>query len=139
MASAAEKGEPMTPVQPIPENIVRGKALLLIGDTSLRRLLDFFLKRLGLEVGAAKNSTEALARMPGHDLLLVDVEDPLGEELQEILGRAARQTRRPSVIVLACTLTEGEKKTLLAAGALEVLEKPFSMRELADLIRRAFA
>lgn len=127
----------------LPADTVSGRILVLEEDRSLRKLLHYFMERLGCRSVAVKSTVEACAVLdaPGGriDVAVLSVVDPLGLDLQPVLRKIATMPRRPQVIVLACTVREDERRRLKAMGVMEVLEKPFLLKTLAHLIQQALS
>ncbi len=118
----------------------QGETLLLVEDSgNLRQAGQSILESLGYRVLAAANGREALAVYAASgrvDLVITDMVMP------EMGGRElSRELRRldPNLKVLGITgyAVEGVVEELREVGFLDVIYKPFAMKELARVIRCA--
>lgn len=111
-------------------------ALVVDDDLDLAQLCALLLGRLGFQVVRASGAEEVLDRdeafLDGIDLLLTDLQMPGagGDALATELRR-----RYPT---LAIVVTSGYAGATPDAGRTEFLRKPFTLRELADTVDRAF-
>jgi len=120
----------------------QGETILLVEDNKgLREAGQSVLESLGYRVLAAANGREALAVYEaegGADLVITDVVMPEmgGKELMRELTRSD-----PNLKALGITGYALEKvaEELREAGFLDVVHKPFDVKELARVIRRALA
>jgi two-component system cell cycle response regulator DivK len=89
-----------------------------------------------LEAGDAEHGIE-LAREHLPDLILMDVQLP-GIDGVEALARlqADEQTASIPVAALTAFAMKSDRERLLAAGFRDYLEKPISVRDLPDRVRR---
>ncbi len=123
---------------PLPQG--KGERLVLIDDEeSILQVGDIMLSQLGYRVEAGNDSAAMLERLRGRldevDLVVSDVAMPgmSGPELADQLHKL-----RPGLRIVLMT---GYDATLSAErlsriGVREVLAKPFSVRELAEAVRR---
>jgi PAS domain S-box-containing protein len=136
-----EKLEPETAPS---ETITMGRErILLIDDEEIQiRSVQPMLERLGYKVVAKKDALEALEvfkeQPNGFDLVITDQSMPhlTGRELAEELLRI-----RPDIPIILCTgfsevIHEEEAK---AMGIREFVMKPFSLKEMAGIIRKSLA
>jgi PAS domain S-box-containing protein len=125
-----------------PESITTGKEkILLIDDEEIQiRSVQPMLERLGYRVIAKTNATEALdifrIKPDEFDLVITDQTMPhmMGRELAAELLRI-----RPDIPIILCTgfsevIHEEEAK---AMGIREFIMKPFSLNEMAGVIRKS--
>jgi signal transduction histidine kinase/ActR/RegA family two-component response regulator len=118
----------------------QGETLLLVEDNeNLREAGQSILESLGYRVLTAANGREALAvygMEGGADLVITDLVMPEmgGKELVRELRRSD-----PNVKALGITgyATMGVAEGLREVGFLDVVHKPFDVKELARVIRRA--
>jgi DNA-binding response OmpR family regulator len=122
------------------ENGAAATPLVLVADDDpdIVTLVAVGLKKAGYEVVTASDGEEALqavlARRP--DLAIVDVRMPKVDGLELIRRiRADQESNGMPVIALSARVQEGNIAEGFAAGADEYLKKPFSPKELVELVR----
>ncbi len=136
------QGDPKERVSSAPGEIVKGKERILFVDDEEPqvRTVQPMLKRLGYKVTVEMDPRRALdlfrSQPHAFDLVITDQVMPYlpGSRLaQELIGI------RPDIPVIVCT---GFSETLdedqaRAIGIKELILKPFTIKEISDLIRRA--
>ena len=121
---------PHTTSHPLNVLLVEDEALL--GDAVAATL-----RAIGHEVTVASSALEALQH-PEHDVVISDVRLPIvsGFELLNLL----RQRGSVSPIVLTSgSVDDDDRARASAAGAYDILPKPFAMSDLIDIVERAGA
>jgi DNA-binding response OmpR family regulator len=117
------------------------KVLIVDDEPNIVTSLVFLMKRSGFETSVARDGDEALAEVErfGPDLVLLDVMMPKrdGFEVCQML-RAAGHTQL-KIILLTAKGRETEVAKGLAIGADAYVTKPFSTRDLVDLVNRFLA
>jgi CheY-like chemotaxis protein len=120
----------------VPERPAFTRSVLLVDDEPMvRRSMGRLLRRAGFEVVEAASGTEALAeytRRP-HDLVLLDLKMPgmNGEATQQRLLALDADVK----IVFATGHGDALRETALKArGALGVLEKPYTLDALFEIL-----
>jgi DNA-binding response OmpR family regulator len=119
-------------------------ARVLIADDEANILisLEYLMKREGFEVSVARDGIAALAAVAAQrpDLILLDVMMPgkTGFEVCQDL-RADRANDSIRVVMLTARGRETDVAKGLALGANAYLTKPFSTRELVQLVRELLA
>jgi two-component system, LuxR family, response regulator FixJ len=112
--------------------------LILDDDAAVRDSLRFLLECEGYETRGFASGREFLAAGGAGegDCLILDVHMPgmSGIELLETMRR--RGDMRP-VIVISGRTDAWTRKRAHAAGALAVVDKPYQVRELLELVRTA--
>jgi len=104
------------------------KILIVEDDPSINAMLDEALKRAGYSTMRAYSGTEArllLSEAPLPDLILLDLMLP-GASGDEVLKTA----RGIPVIIVSARADVNEKISLLRAGAVDYITKPFNVNEL---------
>ncbi|MEO6144999.1 MAG: response regulator [Dermatophilaceae bacterium] len=114
------------------------KVLIVDDEPNIVTSLTFLMKKSGFETSVARDGDEALAEVERFrpDLVLLDVMMPKrdGFEVCQTL-RAAGQTQL-KIILLTAKGREQEMAKGLAIGADAYVTKPFSTRDLVDLVNR---
>jgi CheY-like chemotaxis protein len=120
-----------------------GLHVLLADDTPTNQTLTRrLLAHLGCTCDLASNGNEALARLAAgrYDIVLMDGQMPDLDGLEAtIRWRAKEQAAglaRTPIIALTALALEGDRDRFLAAGADGYLAKPFTIDELATVLRR---
>lgn len=112
--------------------------LIVEDDVVFRRVIAFTVSRAGFKVEHAGNGLEGYDRfMLGDiDFIVTDLQMPCASGV-EMLERIGQQTLVPSVPTILCTAKGLELDTdaiVQQFGILTVLRKPFSPRQLTELI-----
>ena len=114
------------------------KVLIVDDEPNIVTSLTFLMKKSGFETSVAREGDEALAEVErfGPNLVMLDVMMPKrdGFEVCQTL-RAAGQTQL-KIILLTAKGREMEMAKGLAIGADAYITKPFSTRDLVDLVNR---
>ena len=116
--------------------IVKRPILLVDDESSLRRVLCIFLERLGYPVVTASGGHEAaerLARGERFSLVLTDMMMPDGDGFV-VLDAARTHLPQTAAIVMTALPLDTIKAQALERGALQVIEKPFCLGALRDLL-----
>ncbi len=116
-----------------------GRRVLVVDDeVAVREVLSLLLDSAGFRVVTAADGAEALRRLGEegvvYDLVITDI---LMRELDGaglIRGMREADLRVP-VVVIGAAITPGQKKELLAEGAVAVISKPFSQAEIFAVVR----
>jgi DNA-binding NtrC family response regulator len=113
------------------------KILIVDDEKNICLVLSQVLEPLGLEIETAPSGQAALAKLEDPDihLLLLDIRMP-GMDGMEVLRRF-RQTR-PDVRVVMMTAygTIDLAVEAMKAGAIDFIQKPFTPKEIRDLVAR---
>lgn len=114
------------------------RVLVVDDEAAIREMIQFSLRRSGMEVEGAADAREALAAVSEHkpDIILMDWMMPgvSGLELTRRL-RKDSYTENIPIIMLTAKVTEDDKVAGLEAGTDDYVIKPFSPRELLARIR----
>lgn len=117
------------------------KVLIVDDEPNIVTSLTFLMKKSGFETSVARDGDDALTEVErfGPDLVLLDVMMPKrdGFEVCQKL-RAAGHTEL-KIILLTAKGRETEVAKGLAIGADAYVTKPFSTRELVELVNRLMA
>lgn len=131
--------EQAVPVSPS----LKGIRILLAEDNRVNRMFAVeALETLGCKVEIAENGKIAveMAREPGIDLILMDVQMPEmdGFEASTIITELVAQGELPNIPIVALTANamKGDKERCLEAGMSDYLTKPIRKAALEGAIRR---
>jgi len=109
------------------------KVLIVDDDPALRDVLRFALQRDGYQTDEAADGAAALQRLPGVDLIVLDVMMPGLDGIATC--RELRRTSRVPVLFLSSRTDEVDRIVGLEVGGDDYLGKPFSPRELVARVR----
>ncbi len=120
----------------------RKRILVADDDPDLLDLLTMDLKFQGYEVMTASNGKEALdaALAGGVDLILLDIMMPFVDgyhvayELTSKLGAKA-----PYILIMTSRDTSREKGIAMMSGAQDIIQKPFEMSKLHEILAAILA
>jgi CheY-like chemotaxis protein len=135
LASSAEP----KPSEPSRMSRTRGSRVLVVEDElEVRRFMTSLLLTLGYEVveaGTGSTGLKMIRSDPTLDLLLTDVVLPGGVSGLE-LAREAQRIRPNLKVLLTSGYPEPVSKDDGAMPGMEVLQKPYRRRDLAEAVRR---
>ena len=118
---------------------LKSKILVVEDNSDIRRLLVLRLKELGYEVFEADTGLSAFrqARVTSPDLILMDLGMPViaGDEVMTWL-KTDLVTRHIPIIVTTAFLFGPAVDRAIAAGAAEVIYKPFNFDTLHTTLQR---
>jgi two-component system, cell cycle response regulator len=119
--------------------ILRKKILVVDDNNDLGELLAEFLNRFGYDVIKAASGIAAInqASEKHPDLILMDIylPDITGDEITARL-KANPATRDIPVVITTALLERTARNHALHAGAAEILEKPFGIPTLREVLDR---
>jgi two-component system cell cycle response regulator DivK len=113
------------------------RLLIIDDDSEIRELLVDFLGMLGYEVITAKNGQEGLdAYLSGEfDAAFIDIRMPVMDGLQ-----CARQIKADNpdftIIIMTGLLKEYSREQIFAAGINELIEKPFNLDNIEQILSK---
>ena len=111
--------------------------MVMDDDASVRDVIGEALKRDGHEVQAFEDAAPALDEVDfdGVDLVVSDLVMPTpGDQFMLVLQHDGFEV---PVIIVSANLNEERKDYLKELGAEAVLEKPFDVRELLEIVKAA--
>jgi CheY-like chemotaxis protein len=103
------------------------KILVVEDDLDQLQIRRQILEQAGYEVAVAQNATEAMPKIPGCRVVLMDLRLPTAEDGMQLIRAAAPVAR---VILLSGAEPEGPLPVD------EFLRKPFSSRKLLETVAR---
>jgi CheY-like chemotaxis protein len=116
------------------------KILIAEDNPDGREIIVLFVKSLGLEVFEATTGLQALdqARAVHPDLILMDLGLPEmpGDEVMARLKDDPSTREIPVIVVTALPKDGTSVESAIAAGAAEILYKPFTFKALGEAMRR---
>ena len=125
-------------------NTVAGQRILIVDDDpGIRRSLHILLSRAGYRVTQARDGMEALRlwRDKGGDLVITDLHMPEKNGIEMIIELLSHT---PGIRIIAMS-GGGQTRRLdllgdaTLLGAVMTIEKPFTLAEMMDVVRRALA
>jgi DNA-binding NtrC family response regulator len=123
------------------------RVLLAEDDVAMRALLAQVLRRAGLEVVEARNGSDTLdllaqalasASSRSFDLIVSDVRMP-GYDGLNVLASLRQTSSRIPLILITAFGTAAAHATAERLGAFAMLDKPFQLDDLLDLVRAALS
>lgn len=113
------------------------KILIVEDNSDAREIMNLFIKKLGHQAIAAKNSDEAIAfaQAEGPDIIFMDMQlpDVDGVKTTTILKQNSRTSHIP-VVALTAWMSEMWQEKALKAGIVRYLIKPVSSQTLKETI-----
>ena len=124
-----------------PKFVLRGTVLLAEDNRVNQEVAKAMLVKLGLTVDIANNGEEALALIEkqSYDVVLIDCQMPVMDGYQAtaaIREREAGNTKRLPIVALTANTMEGDRDQCLAAGMDDYLSKPYSKKQLQQVLGR---
>ena len=116
------------------------KKVLIIDDSEvLRRITAFNLKKMGYEIREAIDGVDGLEKIKDFqpDLILLDIMMPRMDGFT-VLKRMSEDSSMKEIPVIVLTAKGGEddEKEALKLGAIKVLTKPFSPKQLVETVKQ---
>jgi DNA-binding response OmpR family regulator len=111
------------------------RVLIVDDEPDILLMLRVSLEADGYETAMAADGETALQRLDesDFDLMLLDVMMPVMDGWG-VLENLQRHPRPPKVIVVSAKSSDKDVARALGAGAIDYLTKPFSPRQLAELV-----
>ena len=112
------------------------KVLVVDDDQESRELLFEVLASNGYEVAVVENAAAAQAELAGdgdYQIVIADLQMPNGNGL-ELLQRLRKQKTKHELILMSSFISGTERKMALDLGVGALLEKPFRLSELLEVV-----
>ncbi|MGH9406739.1 MAG: response regulator [Terriglobia bacterium] len=112
------------------------KVLVVDDDAASRELLSEVLTTNGYAVGLVESAEAAralLSQGETYQIVIADLRMPGGNGL-ELLRELRNQYPKQEIILMSSFISGTERKLALASGAAGLIEKPFRLSELLDLV-----
>ncbi len=112
------------------------KVLIVDDDESSRQLLSEVLEANGYEVGAVEDGSAAraeLSRDGGYRIVVADLRMPKESGL-ELLRHLRQQNSHHGIILMSSFISGSERELAQELGAHALLEKPFRLTELLQVV-----
>lgn len=112
--------------------------LVIDDEPGIRQLLGVLLERKGYDVILASSGTEGLAtfRKADPDAVVVDLKMPGVNGLEVLKEIRATCPQKPVIVFTGAGMRESEE-TAIRLGAVDCIQKEFSLHRLGQAIRRA--
>jgi len=117
---------------------VSTRVLIVDDDQGSRELLSEVLTANGYLVGAAADGVAArdeLSRESGYQIVIADLRMPNGSGL-DLLRDLHNRNHTQDLILMSSFMTVTEKEQALELGARALLEKPFRLSQLLDIVSK---
>ncbi len=145
IASAARKRSRQAAAsKEIQPDLVKLRILLAEDHPTNRRLCELVLESFGLGADVAVNGREVLRRVEeqAYDVILMDCHMPEMDGYEATrairsLERSRPGFQRPFIIALTANALAGERELCLGAGMDDYLTKPFTVRQLEQVLVRS--
>lgn len=114
------------------------RVLIVDDDQGSRELLAEVLTANGYLVGAASDGVAArdeLSRESGYQIVIADLRMPNGSGL-DLLRDLHNRKQTQDLILMSSFMTVNEKEQALKLGARALLEKPFRLSQLLDVVNK---
>jgi|SRR5579863_4800729 len=112
------------------------KVLVVDDDAGSRELLSEVLGSNGYTVASVENGTvarEALDHDDGYAIVIADLRMPNGSGL-DLLQYLRQRKSKQEIILMSSFMSGAERKMALDLGARALLEKPFRLSELLQVV-----
>jgi DNA-binding response OmpR family regulator len=116
------------------------RIMVIDDDANIRAVLKYRLEQEGFIVRLAANGIDALEEVDAQkpDLIILDLMMPEMDGMQFLSTlRSNPQTNSIPVIILTALGRTLQSERTLALGAADLVTKPFSPRDLVELVREA--
>jgi CheY-like chemotaxis protein len=114
---------------------LQGRVLLAEDAGDIRKLIEYALRRCGVEVTAVENGRQAVeaATRDAFDLILMDIRMPELDGLSAAV-ELRRRGCRATIIALTASTSDRERDRILASGFDDFWSKPISLDDLVERV-----
>ncbi len=131
-------------IKSVPRDL-KGRVLLVDDTKEIRKLFNFMLHKMGLEVVTASNGkeaielvTEAANRNDVYNVILMDMQMPIMNGYEATRFLRSQENQIPIIAITAHALVSDREKCL-DAGCTEYLSKPVKYEVLYEMVNRYLA
>ncbi len=114
-----------------------GRILIIEDQDDFRQLLQMTLDFQGYDVATAENGAKGfdVAKSMDFDLITSDIEMPVMNGIEFVKKYRAEVSQETPIIMLSAAESD-IKETAIAAGATQLIEKPFEPIKLTEAIKK---
>jgi CheY-like chemotaxis protein len=116
------------------------KIMVVDDSDQVRELIGAFLETRGYDITMATDGVDALGKLENDTfpLIITDINMPKMNG-PELLDTMSRSTQDYKAVVMSTYIEDDIKTELRKKGAVAFLLKPFSLRQLEDVVAQGFA
>jgi CheY-like chemotaxis protein len=118
-----------------PENL---QILLVEDDLYNQKILNLFLKKIGLKADIANNGAEAIEmlRLKSYEIIFMDIQMPIMDGITATKKIRQEIENQPWIIALTANAYEEDRLKCLEAGMNEFITKPVQIENIVQAIDR---
>ena len=119
---------------------LHSKVMVVDDSDDVRELIGAFLQTRGYDITMATDGVDALGKLEKDtfSLIITDINMPKMNG-PELLDTMSRSTQDYKAVVMSTYIEDDIKTELRKKGAVAFLEKPFSLRQLEEVVTQGFA
>ena len=119
---------------------LHSKIMVVDDSDAVRELIGAFLQTRGYDITMATDGVDALGKLKNDTfpLIITDINMPKMNG-PELLDTMSRSTQDYKAVVMSTYIGEEIRTELRKKGAVAFLLKPFSLRQLEDVVAQGFA
>jgi CheY-like chemotaxis protein len=119
---------------------LHSKIMVVDDSDAVRELIGAFLQTRGYDITMATDGVDALGKLENDTfpLIITDINMPKMNG-PELLDTMSRSTQDYKAVVMSTYIGEEIRTELRKKGAVAFLLKPFSLRQLEDVVAQGFA
>ena len=119
---------------------LHSKIMVVDDSDAVRELIGAFLQTRGYDITMATDGVDALGKLENatFPLIITDINMPKMNG-PELLDTMSRSTQDYKAVVMSTYIGEEIRTELRKKGAVAFLLKPFSLRQLEDVVAQGFA
>lgn len=119
---------------------LHSKIMVVDDSDDVRELIGAFLQIWGYDITMATDGVDALEKLEKDtfSLIITDINMPKMNG-PELLGTMSKSTQGYKAVVMSTNIEDDIKTELRKKGAVAFLLKPFSLKQLEDVVAQGFA